>query len=199
MVITEVELREMWRDGRNPLPAFPPGTRFSPSAQDFIKDHQLEIRFADSTPELVSVPQLPGANGPLPASLDTLHALTLLVAAEARRYRLAELARRLDALAAYCGELRAAEQQGRDPTPLTPPLAASGAPAFTAAPTDHAIVHWLNLLRASAGQATAQAAGTGNAKLAAGLWQVSASAAELGRRVQAGELGWNLMGSYSNR
>jgi len=50
MVITEIELRELWRDGRYALPTFPPGTRFSPSAQDFLKDHALTVRFAEVEP-----------------------------------------------------------------------------------------------------------------------------------------------------
>src|SRR3989338_5852200 len=45
MFITEEELRELGRDGRNPLPLFPPGTRFSPAASDFLKAHKLEIHF----------------------------------------------------------------------------------------------------------------------------------------------------------
>ena len=45
MVVTESELREWWRNGKGDLPAFPAGTRFTPSAQDFLKDHHLEIRF----------------------------------------------------------------------------------------------------------------------------------------------------------
>jgi hypothetical protein len=191
MVFTEIELREMWRDGRNPLPAFPPGTRFSPSAQDFIKDHRLEIQYADPTPESTPVPQLPVTNYQLQTTLDALHALTLLTAAEARRYQLPALAGRLDALADYCRELSAAEQQGRDPARLPAPATAGGAPDFAPGPTDHVIVHWLNLLRASARQAAAQASGSGGAKLEAGLHQLSNAAADLGQRVQTGELGWN--------
>lgn len=37
MVITEAELRQAWQNGRGRLPAFPPGTRFTPAAQDFLK------------------------------------------------------------------------------------------------------------------------------------------------------------------
>ena len=203
MVVTESELREMWRDGRHPLPSFPPGTRFSPAAQDFIKDHRLEIRFADQTPASTPAPQLhitnyqlPVTNYQLPFSLDTLHSLTMLVAAEARRYQLPALARRLDGLAVYCLELRAAEQQGRDPAPLAP-APATGSADFAPGPNDHAILHWLNLLRATARQAAAQAAGAGQAKVAAALGGVSEAAAGLGRQVQAGELGWNPLGDLS--
>lgn len=43
-VITESELREMWKNGRGNLPIFPPGTRFSASAQDFIKTLPVEAQ-----------------------------------------------------------------------------------------------------------------------------------------------------------
>lgn len=194
MVITEIELRELWRDGRNPLPAFPPGTRFSPAAQDFLKDHWLEVRFADPVPEPPLVPQLPITNYPsqLPLVLDTLQALALLTAAEARRYQLPALAQRLDGLAGDCLALRGAEQAGRDPAPLAAMAPAGPPPEFAPGPTDHAILHWLNLLRASARQAAALAAGAAPARpwLAAALEQISLTAADLGRRVQSGELGW---------
>ncbi len=36
MIVTEEELREAWRNGRGELPDFPPGTRFTPSAKDFL-------------------------------------------------------------------------------------------------------------------------------------------------------------------
>jgi hypothetical protein len=199
MIITEIELRELWRDGRQALPAFPPGTRFSPAAQDFIKDHQLEIRFANTVAAPVPATQLPTlapsvsagvTNYQLPAALDTLHSLILLVAAEARHYQLPALARRLDVLAGYCLELRAAEQQRRAPASMVP-VPAGNSPEFAPSPTDHAILHWLNFLRATARQAAAQAAVAGNAPMAAALEQVSATAASLGRQVQSGELGWN--------
>ncbi len=205
MVITEIELRELWRDGRHPLPAFPPGTRFSPAAQDFIKDHRLEIRFADPSPSSPapqlqianyqprsSLPQLPITNYPLPFVLDTLHALAQLVAAEARRYQLPALGQRLDGLASDCLALRGAEQAGRDPAPLATPAPAGAPPEFAPGPADHAILHWLNLLRARARQAAALAAGAAPARprLAAALEQISLAAADLGRRVQSGELGW---------
>ena len=49
MILTESELREMWRDGKNALPAFPPGTSFTPSAWDFLRAHQLIPQFSGST------------------------------------------------------------------------------------------------------------------------------------------------------
>ena len=197
MVITEAELRELWRDGRNPLPAFPPGTRFSPSAQDFIKDHRLEIHFAEPALSPILTPQLPAlapttgvgvTHNSLPASLDALHALARLVAAEARRYQLPALAGRLDALAADCQTLAGTAQHGRDLAPR-PPAPTAGA-MFAPGPTDHAILHWLNYLSAMARLNAALAEAAGQAHLAAGLGQVSQTAADLGGRVQSGELGW---------
>ncbi len=40
--ITEAELREKWKKGESRFD-FPAGTRFSPSALDFIKQWQLEV------------------------------------------------------------------------------------------------------------------------------------------------------------
>ena len=40
MVITEEELRQAWQNGRGQIPAFPPGTRFTPAAQDFLRTRQ---------------------------------------------------------------------------------------------------------------------------------------------------------------
>jgi ethanolamine utilization cobalamin adenosyltransferase len=44
-ILTESELRELWQNGRGQLPSFPPGTRFSAAAQDFLKSNQISVRF----------------------------------------------------------------------------------------------------------------------------------------------------------
>jgi ethanolamine utilization cobalamin adenosyltransferase len=44
-IITESELRELWQNGHGQIPPFPPGTRFSAAAQDFLKSHQLDVRY----------------------------------------------------------------------------------------------------------------------------------------------------------
>ncbi len=46
--ITEAELREKWKNGDTRFD-FPAGTRFSPSALDFIKQWQLEVTVAGET------------------------------------------------------------------------------------------------------------------------------------------------------
>jgi ethanolamine utilization cobalamin adenosyltransferase len=48
-VITECELRELWQNGRGQIPVFPPGTRFSPAAQDFLQAHPRQNPAADKT------------------------------------------------------------------------------------------------------------------------------------------------------
>ena len=43
MVITEEELRQAWQNGRGQIPAFPPGTRFTPAALDFLKAREPAV------------------------------------------------------------------------------------------------------------------------------------------------------------
>lgn len=37
MIMTEEELRQAWQNGRGKIPEFPPGTRFTPAALDFLR------------------------------------------------------------------------------------------------------------------------------------------------------------------
>lgn len=46
-VITEAELRELWQGGRGVIPPFPPGTRLTPSARDFMKQWGIAVTFED--------------------------------------------------------------------------------------------------------------------------------------------------------
>jgi len=55
MVITESELREIWRDGKYPLPPFPVGTGFTPSALDFLAAHNLQVQYF--SPDGLTSPQ----------------------------------------------------------------------------------------------------------------------------------------------
>ncbi|MBM4424985.1 MAG: hypothetical protein FJ030_16660 [Chloroflexi bacterium] len=211
MVITESELRELWRNGKGALPPFPPGARFSPAALDFIKTHELEIQF-DSTslsapPSALHTPRpawdKPGVfpvvlSGPAPVciecgqpvkpkpehmtqldaahfapkthprvklrgQLDSLHATMMLVAAEARRFQLPQLAERLDTLAAYCREIQSAEYNARSAQPLSVGGHTEdeihdishhpdklGMAHLVPGANDHSILHWLNFARALA-------------------------------------------------
>lgn len=51
MVVTEEELREAWKNGAGALPSFPPGTRFTPSACDFLQAHAPAAGCAAVRPE----------------------------------------------------------------------------------------------------------------------------------------------------
>jgi ethanolamine utilization cobalamin adenosyltransferase len=202
MIITESELRELWRDGKNSLPDFPPDTRFSPAAQDFLKDHNLEIQFSNPpNPPTSAHWNKPATfpvilSGPLPVcaicgqplerkpdhmtqldaghfadkthpriklrgQIDSVHALIMLVAAEARRHQLPKLAEGLDTLAAYCREVQSAEYHGRAVQALGLlgqnedelhqishwPDRHLGIAHLLPVPTDHPILHWLNVVR----------------------------------------------------
>ena len=194
MVITESELRELWRDGRHPLPTFPPGTRFSPAAQDFLKDHDLTPVFglpastANGSPSPTN-PHPPASSLQSPASflarLDTLQALTGLVAAEARRAHLPELAAHLDTLSAYAAELRAATANGRPAPTLRWGSGVTAAPARPG-PHDHPVAHWLNYLRAS----TQEAALAAPEAVAPGLRALAAAADDLLAGFLSGQLAW---------
>jgi ethanolamine utilization cobalamin adenosyltransferase len=252
MVITESELRELWRDGKNALPPFPPGTRFTPAAQDFLKAHQLEIRF-DSAP--ITNNQLPITpkpdwdkpasfpvvlTGPTPVCavcgqpihhkpdhltqldaghfapkthpriklrgrVDSLHALVMLAAAEARRYQLPRLADGLDTLAAYCREIQSAEYHARPVQPLTVlgksedelhdishwPDKHLGQAHLTPGPDDHAILHWLNYVRAQAREVEVLALEVEAAPdVARALNRLSSAVYVLELMFKAGRLSW---------
>lgn len=167
-IMTESELRELLRQ---PQPGVtltvPPGTRFSPAAQDFIKQWQLEVVFSEGaagSPAPNSAGSRPAwdrpaefpvkMEGPLPTcatcgmpvtskpehltqvnaehfapkniprirfrgKMDTLHALVLLVGAQARAAQRPDLAAHLETLAAYCREIMSAEYNERPVAPLT--------------------------------------------------------------------------------
>ncbi|MBE7556901.1 MAG: hypothetical protein HS126_38175 [Anaerolineales bacterium] len=48
-VITEAELRELWQGGRGSIPPFPPQTRLTPSARDFVNQWGITVTFAEAT------------------------------------------------------------------------------------------------------------------------------------------------------
>jgi len=60
MVITEEELRQAWQNGKGRLPAFPPGTRFTPAALDFLKLCQPAAAMAVLAPAPPPVPPAAG-------------------------------------------------------------------------------------------------------------------------------------------
>ena len=214
-VITESELREMWREGKNPLPPFPAGTNFTPSALDFLKSHNLQPRFGTDEPPPPATASSPAGqpewdkpgsfpvvlSGPIPVceecgqplthkpehmtqldaghfapktnpriklrgQVDMLHALVMLISAEAREKNLSLLAAHLDTLAAYCREIQSADYNNR---PVSDLLLAGkpveeihaishypdqylGIPHIVPGSADPAILHWLNYLRTVARQ-----------------------------------------------
>ena len=204
MVITEAELREMWRDGRGSIPPFPPGTRFSPSAQDFLKTHSIDIVFSTSpSPQsLISPARGDEGNLQLPprlrARLHTLHATLLLAGAHARRFRLPELADRLASLAAACAEIGKPEREARQVAPgaLRAALAPeAGGPLPSPGPDDHEMALWLNFVRAQAQEVELEAAAaSASPDVPAALGRLRAALGDLDRQFRAGKLAWKLPG-----
>jgi ethanolamine utilization cobalamin adenosyltransferase len=155
----------------------PPGTRFSPSAIDFIKHWNMEVTHADRESSAVAggtdvttasnVARSASQNAHrmrLHAKIDTLQSLCLLIGARARAQKLPQLADHLGALAAYCREIKRAERDGREVGALE--LAGLDGAALQQAtsdlaeladiehiapgPLDHEILHWLNYLHCQA-------------------------------------------------
>jgi ethanolamine utilization cobalamin adenosyltransferase len=233
------------------IPPFPPGTRFSPAAQDFLKAHHIETRFEPSPPP-ASRPDWdrPGAfpvvlGGPAPVCivcgqplphkpdhltqldtghfapktaprlkfrgrLDTLHAVTMLAAAEARRYHLPRLAAPLDTLAAYCREIQSAEYNARAVQPLAVagksedeiheishwPDRHLGLAHLVPGADDHAILHWLNYARAMAREVEVAALEAypppERPDLARALNRLSSAVYYLELLFKSGKLSWNV-------
>jgi ethanolamine utilization cobalamin adenosyltransferase len=63
MTITEEEARELWKRGRGSLPPFPPGTRFSPAAADFLSSILAAVPPARGGVSEAPSPAAPGEGG----------------------------------------------------------------------------------------------------------------------------------------
>lgn len=262
-VFTESELREMWQNGRGQLPPFPPGTRFSPAAQDFLASQALEVHFEDapsgaagisgpadwdkprSFPVILTgpVPVCSECGQPLPhkpehmaqidaghfapktaarlvlrGRVDSLNAMVMLTAAEARRFQLPELGAALDTLAAYCREIMSAEYNLRPAASLVMlgknenelheisqwPGRHLGMAHIVPGPQDHEILHWLNVLRTQAREVEIVAltafppGGLDSDKVGASiikaLNRLSSAVYVLELNFQAGKLSWKGIG-----
>jgi hypothetical protein len=60
MVITEEELRQAWQNGKGQIPSFPPGTRFTPAAQDVLKAREPAVLAAAAPPPAPARAAAPG-------------------------------------------------------------------------------------------------------------------------------------------
>jgi ethanolamine utilization cobalamin adenosyltransferase len=144
--------------------------------------------------------------------LDTLHALVMLAAAEARRYQLPPLAAHLDTLAAYCREIQSAEYHQRVVQPLAVagksedeiheishwPDKHLGIAHLTPGPDDHAILHWMNYVRTQTREAEVAALETypppERPDLSRALNRLSSAVYYLELLFKAGKLSWQVGG-----
>ena len=201
MVVTEGELREIWRDGENPFPTFPPGTRFTPAAQDFIKAHNIQVRF-EAAPNFTTANIPFGLEGKehtmLHGRLGTLYALVLLVAAEARRYQLPRMATSLNTLAEHCREIQTASQNDY-PIPSHKRITEQETTNITiSGADDHIILYWLKYLQAVTAEIIAAALEvyppSEKSDLFQALNQLSNDIFQLELLFKAGTIGWGING-----
>jgi hypothetical protein len=199
MVVTESELREIWCDGKSPFLTFPPGTHFTPAAQDFIIDHNIQVLFEtapNSNP--VNVPfALEGKNHTkLHSRFGTLFALMLLVAAEARRYQMPRMAMALITLAEHCREIQSACQNDYPIPTFKLNTKNQSTNNVISGVDDHIILYWLNYLRAVTAEIITLAHETSPSAqkpdLIQALDQIGNDIYQLERMFKAGTIGWGI-------
>ena len=62
-ILTDVELRAHWYRTRETSYTVAPGTRITPAAQDFIREHQIQLHFAAPAAGSMTVTPIPVQNG----------------------------------------------------------------------------------------------------------------------------------------
>ena len=62
-ILTDVELRAHWYRTREQCYTVAPGTRITPAAQDFIREHQIQLHFAAPVQKTMTVAPIPVQNG----------------------------------------------------------------------------------------------------------------------------------------
>jgi len=62
-ILTDVELRAHWYRTREQSYTVAPGTRITPAAQDFIREHQIQLHFAAPVQNAMTVTPIPVQNG----------------------------------------------------------------------------------------------------------------------------------------
>ncbi|NOZ07056.1 MAG: hypothetical protein GXP41_12015 [Chloroflexi bacterium] len=189
-IVTESELRQQIRQPRHGLVlTFPPGTRFSPAAQDFLREWRVAVRFAEE-PESSASPQ---SNTEPPAKrarrqVEALAADFRLVAGRARAIRLTALSDELARVAEYVEKIA----QGGVATPPKPATSPSNRPAYAPSTDDPEVLGWLGWLRAEVRQ-TQTACGV-EVALSVRLNNVEQAVEQIEGRFRSGELAWQLTG-----
>ncbi len=189
-IVTESELRQRIRRPRHGLVlTFPPGTRFSPAAQDFLREWRVAVRFVEE-PESGDGPQS-STEPPAKRARRQVEALAAdfrLVAGRARAIRLAALSSELGRVAEYVEKIA---QGGVATLPKMVP-SPTNRPAHAPSTDDPEVLGWLGWLRAEVRQ-TQTACGV-EVALSVRLNNVERAIEQIEQRFRSGELAWQLAG-----
>jgi len=190
-IVTEAELRQRIRRPRHGLVlTFPPETRFSPAAQDFLREWRIAVRFveepasSDSTQSSTESPAKRDRR-----QLEALAADFRLVAGRARAIRLTMLSNELVRVAEYV------EKIARKDVAWPPKMATSHSsrPAHAPSNDDPEVLGWLQWLRAEV-RRTQTSCGV-EVVLSVRLNNVEQAVEQIEQRFRSGELAWQLAGS----
>ncbi len=189
-IVTESELRQQIRRPRHGLVlTFPPGTRFSPAAQDFLREWRIAVRFVEepeSSADTQSSTEPPAKRAR--RQIESLAADFRLVAGRARAIRLTALSDELVRVAEYVETIA----QGGVATPPEMATSPSNRPAHALSTDDPEVLGWLQWLRAEVRRT--QAACGVEVALSVRMNNVEQAVEQIEGRFRSGELAWQLAG-----
>jgi len=189
-IVTEAELRQQLRQPQHGLVlTFPPGTRFSPAAQDFLREWRVAVRFVEEPASSDGASS--GADPPAKRARRQTEALAAdfrLVAGRAKAIRLTALSNELLRIAEYVEKIA----QGGVATPPKPATSPSNRPAHAPSTDDPEVLGWLGWLRAEV-RRTQTSCGV-EVALSVRLNNVEQAVEQIEQRFRSGELAWQLAG-----
>lgn len=189
-IVTEAELRQRIRRPRHGLVlTFPPGTRFSPAAQDFLREWRVAVRFVEEPARsdgAQSSTEPPAKRAR--RQLEALAADFRLVAGRARAIRLTVLSNELARVAEYVEKIARGDVASPPKMATTP----SNRPAHAPSTDDPEVLGWLQWLRAEV-RRTQTSCGV-EVAVSVRLNNVEQTVEQIEQRFRSGELAWQLAG-----
>jgi len=189
-IVTESELRQRVRQPRHGLVlTFPSGTRFSPAAQDFLREWRIAVRFVeesagDGGTQSSAEPPAKRAR----RRIESLAADFRLVAGRARAIRLTALSDELIRVAEYVEKIAG----GKAASPPKMAASRSNRPVHAPSTDDPEVLGWLQWLRAAVRE-TQTSCGV-EVALSVRLSNVEQAIEQIEQRFRSGELAWQFAG-----
>jgi len=188
-IVTEAEIRQRIRRPRYGLVlTFPPGTRFSPAAQDFLREWRIAVRFVEESAGEEGTQSSPEPPAQARRRIESLAADFRLVAGRARAVRLTALSDELIRVAEYVEKIAG----GKAATPPKMAASRSNRPVHAPSTDDPEVLGWLQWLRAAVRE-TQTSCGV-EVALSVRLSNVEQAIEQIEQRFRSGELAWQFAG-----